>query len=185
MATPSSWVIWGLLGLSWPLWTSVAPLGISSQSSDDWPILYHVAIVSFALGALRGTGAVARLSRSIAQISSAPGLATHLLAVVSIGLLHVLIASAPALVLRILPLGTRGLEPSLRLASVFLTIAALGALLLRLAPAAGSTQWLMGIAILLGPLLLPQPLPTGSLALLAGAMLSASWLLDHPPGHTT
>lgn len=182
---PISWVIWTLLFLCWPLWSSVSPIGINSQTSVDWRVLYNLAIVSFALGVLRGTGAVARLSRSIVQISSCPGLATRILAVGSAGLLHVLIAWAPALMMGSFQAETIGLELGLRLACVFLPIVALSSFLLRLDQTAGSAPWLLGIAILLAPLLLPDPLPTGSLLLLAGALLSASWLLDHPPGRTT
>lgn len=182
---PSSWLTWGLLLLAWPLWSCVAPIGISQQLSSDRLVLYQVAIMSFALGSLRGIGTVARLSNSIGKLSSPPSTACLVMAVGSIGVLHALLASTPAIILGGLHPKTHEWELALRLLFVSLTIAALGTLLLRLNLAAGSATWLLGIAILLSPLLLPEPLPPRSLILLSGALLLASWLLDHPPGHAT
>ncbi|MFN0007464.1 MAG: hypothetical protein ACKVXR_06105 [Planctomycetota bacterium] len=184
-AQPSSWVIWVLLFLCWPLWSAVSPIGISSQYAINSDVLYNLAIVSFALGALRGLGTLAELSRSIAQISSGPSLSTRMLAVGSVGLLHVLIAWAPAVLMGSLGTETHAPELGAKLASAFLAIVALGSLLLRLDLAAGAAAWLMGIAILVAPLLLPDPLPARSLIFLSAALLSASWLLDHPPGRAT
>ena len=38
-AQPGTWVICGLLFLSWPLWVMTAPIGINSNSSDDYWVL--------------------------------------------------------------------------------------------------------------------------------------------------
>jgi len=75
-------------------------------------------------------------------------------------------------------------EVCLRVVLVLLNFVALGSLLLRLAPPVGSTPWLLGVALFLAPALLPTPLPNRSLGLLAAALYSAAWLLDHPPGRT-
>jgi len=182
---PSSWITWALLLFCWPLWFGMAPIGISSHFIDDWLIFYQIAIMTFALGVLRGIGTLARLSRSMVKLSSPPSLASLMLAVGSMGVLHALIASTPALMLGSLHPQTHEWGFALGFGFESLTIVALGTLLLRLDSMVGSAPWLLGMAILLSPLLLPDPLPARSLLLLPGALLSASWLLDHPPGRAT
>jgi hypothetical protein len=184
-ARPTTWVICGLLLASWPLWILAAPLGINSNSSSDYVVLYDLAIASFALGAVSGIGTVARLSESIRRISARPGLLAHGLAIGSVGFLHVLVAATPAILMGALGADAERRGFTVPLAVALLTIMSLGSLVLRLEVEAATTPWILGIGILLSTMLLPDPLPTRALLLLSGALLFAAWLLDHPPGRTT
>ena len=179
---PSTWLTCLLLLTTWPALSVIGRIGIRSTYIDDSRILYELAIMSMALGVLRGVALLGKLSRPLSFLHSGPTVATRTLALGSFGALYALVAAAPMIAAGHSHAIVSTWGTALRLVLVLSSLVALGNLFLRDFLPAGSAPWLLGASMALAPVLLPHPLPMRSLALLAGALYSAAWLLDHPPG---
>ena len=179
---PSSW-IGGLLLLSaWPALSLVSRPLIEDRSTYNQAIFYELVFVSAAIGVLRGIALLAGLSATLSRQDSGPTLTTQLLVLSILGLVHALIAAAPAIWTRQTQSADFSLDSGLRLALLLSILAGSGSLLLRHERLAASAPWLLGAAIVLAVATLPHPIPLRSLGLTTAALYSAAWLLDHPPG---
>ena len=107
-----------------------------------------------------------------------------MLAVGSVAVLGAGIATSPAILVEPARAGDLAAGEGIRLALGCVGLAALGGVLLRLRLPIGFVPWILVATVVSTPLLLPDPVPARSLAAVAAALLSAAWLLDHPPGRT-
>jgi hypothetical protein len=183
-AGPLAWLSIVFLLASWPAVALAVPLGIRPDSSVDPAWFYEIVFMGVIIGSMLGTAVLHRLSRLISHASSRSVLTGEMLSLITTGLLFGMTATLPALLMGGVHPGLFSGEVLLRLALGLANAAALGCVLLRLRPPAGVLPWLLCALILLASLLLPQPVPTRSLVTVAAALLSAAWLLDHPPGRT-
>ena len=123
------------------------------------------------------------LLAAFARVADNPGIRAAVLG--SFAVLHAGIALMPVTLLESEFDASAVLGDGVRLFLVLMTIVACGCLLLRLPLPAGSAPWVLGVGAFVVPLLQARLVPDHSLGLLACALLSAGWLLDHPPGRTT
>jgi len=173
-----------LLIALYPSLTALAPIGISSSEVRNGAWSYELALLSGALGCVAMSKTLEDLSQPLLRLDRGVRLAAQTLALLLAGSFAVLLALLPAIAMApILP--AQALARPLQGALLPLaTIAAAGTLLLRIRLPSGMLPWVFLVVIAAGPLVLPSPAQAESLAILVAALLSAAWLLDHPPGRS-
>jgi hypothetical protein len=183
-ARPSAWLLALVLVLVGPSVSVLAPVGISSHSTENSAWIYDLAFLGLVAGTAHGVDGMTRLGRTFAHSGIRPSVFTRSVVLAGIALVHAPLAILPLALLSAGSLDPWALHVLPRATLLIGVLAALGALLLACRLPRGLGPWLLGAGAAIAPLLLPSPIPVRSLLALTFALFLAAALLDHPRRRT-
>lgn len=179
VSSPAGLVLGAACLAAWPLYASLAPLGIGSQTYGRESAVYEFAFMAGAMGVSLSAAARKELAPWIEACRTRIGASADTVAIAASGFVMALLCAIPPMALA--RAGGSGFVRALPLLAV---ASAWGALAVRIAPQTGAAGWITALGSFALPALLPETYLLPRAASAAGACLLGAWLIDHTPeGH--